>query len=113
FYGVAGRTVSVLNGFSLGAEYFYDGGAKEEISRKGLTNDFQKISGLIGHHLLFGKYDFSQFWGTYIYAPYKPQNFFQRYSLSFRFSKHFLGGVTLKTHSDVADSFHVLIGFTF
>jgi len=113
FYGLVGRTVSVLNGFSIGAEYFYDAGAKEEISRKGLDDDFQKVSGLIGHHLLFGKFDFSQYWGTYIYAPYKPANFYQRYSLSYKFFDHFLAGVTLKAHGDAADSFHVLLGVTF
>ena len=79
---MAGRTVSVLNGISLGLEYYYDAGAKEEIRRKGTDDDFNKISGLIGHHLLFGKFDFSQYWGTYIYAPYKPNNFYQRYTLT-------------------------------
>ena len=113
FYGIAGRTVSVLNAFSLGVEYFYDAGAKEEISRKGLNDDFQKISGLIGHHLLFGKFDFSQYWGTYIYAEYKPGNFYQRYTLSYQLKKHILLGVTLKAHGDVADSFHAALGFTF
>lgn len=112
-YGLAGRTISKLNGFSIGLEYINDGGAKEEISRKGLSDDHQKISGLIGHHLLFGKYDFSQYWGTYIYAPYKQHNFYQRYSLSYKFSKRVLGGVTLKVHGDVADSFHILLGYLF
>jgi len=102
-----------LNAFSLGVEYFYDAGAKEEISRKGLDDDFQKISGLIGHHLLFGKFDFSQYWGTYIYAEYKPGNFYQRYTLSYQLKKHILLGVTLKAHGDVADSFHAALGFTF
>ncbi len=112
-YGLIGRTVSVLNGFSLGAEYFYDAGAKEEISRAGLKDDFQKISALIGHHLLFGKFDFSQYWGTYIYAPDRTKNFYQRYSLNYQFYNHFVAGVTLKAHGDAADSFHVLAGIRF
>lgn len=112
-YGLVGRTVSVLNGFSLGAEYFYDAGAKEEISRAGLDDDFQKISALIGHHLFFGKFDFSQYWGTYIYAPDRSKIFYQRYTLSYQFYNHFVGGVTLKAHGDAADSFHVLAGFRF
>jgi len=110
FYGLAGRTVSVLNAFSLGFEYFYDAGAKEEIERKGIDDDFNKISGLVGHHLLFGKFDFSQYWGTYIYAPYKPATFYQRYALTYKFSKNILVGFTLKAHGDVADSFHVVFG---
>ena len=112
-YGLVGRTISILNGFSIGVEYLNDGSAKEEISRKNITADQQKISGIIGHHLLFGKFDFSQYWGTYIYAPYKPQSFYQRYSLSYQFFKYIVGGVTLKAHGDVADSFNILIGLSF
>lgn len=112
-YGIAGRTISKLNGFSIGAEYINDGGAKEEISRKGLSVSHQNFSALVGHHLLFGKYDFSQYWGTYIYAPYKQHNFYQRYSLSYQLSKRVMGGVTLKVHGDVADSFHILLGLSF
>ncbi|PLX19686.1 MAG: hypothetical protein C0597_05050 [Marinilabiliales bacterium] len=110
FLGITGRTVSLLNGFSVGLEYFYDAGAKEEIERKGINDDFNKISGLIGHHLLFGKFDFSQYWGTYIYAPYKPATFYQRYSLSYRIFPWAIAGVTLKAHGDVADSFQVILG---
>jgi hypothetical protein len=113
FYGLVGRTVSILNGFSLGFEYINDGGAKEEIERKGVYKDHQKISGVVGHHLLFGKFDFSQYWGTYIYAPYKPAIFFQRYSISYKFNNHILGGVTLKAHGDAADSFQLLLGYSF
>ena len=113
FYGVVGRTVSILNGLSIGLEYLNDGGAKEEIYRSGLSYDYQRVSALVGHHLLFGKFDFSQFWGTYIYAPYKPRNFFQRYSLTRQFAKHIEGGVTLKAHGDIADSFQILIGVSF
>jgi Lipid A 3-O-deacylase (PagL) len=112
-YGLAGKTISKVNGFSIGVEYINDGGAKEEIARKGLALDHQNVSGLIGHHLLFGKFDFSQYWGTYIYARYKSDNFYQRYSLSYKFTKHILGGVTLKAHGDIADSFHILIGVSF
>ncbi len=112
-YGLAGRTISKVNGFSVGVEYINDGGAKEEILRKGLSDDHQKVSGLIGHHLLLGKFDFSQYWGTYIYAPYKPYNFYQRYSLSYKFTRHILGGVTMKVYGDVADSFHILLGLSF
>lgn len=113
FHGLVGRTVSLLNAFSIGAEYYYDAGAKEELSRINSDTDFQKVSALIGHHLLFGKFDFSQYWGTYIYAPDKPADFYQRYSLSYSFYDHILAGFTLKAHGDVADSFQVLVGFTF
>ncbi len=112
-YAIAGRTVSKLNGFSIGMDYVYDGAKKEKLSRAGVTKDHQQISFLLGHHLQFGKFDFSQHWGTYVYAPDKPRNFFQRYSLSYRFTKHLSGGVTLKAHGDAADNFNVLFGVVF
>ena len=107
-----GRTISKVNGLSIGLEYLYDGSAKEEIYRKDLIDDHQQISGLVGHHLLFGKFDFSQYWGTYFYAPYRKEYFYQRYSLTYKLSKFIIGGVTLKTHGDIADSFHVLLGLS-
>ena len=113
FYGVVGRTVSKLNGFSAGLEYVNDGAAKEKIERQNLGVDHQQFSFLIGHHLLFGRFDFSQYWGTYIYAPYKVRNFYQRYSLSYRFTKHLLIGATLKVHGDWADNFNLLLGYSF
>ncbi|MFP4024909.1 MAG: acyloxyacyl hydrolase [Thiohalospira sp.] len=112
-YGIAGRTVSKLNGFSIGLDYIYDGAKKEKLARAGISKDHQQISFLLGHHLQFGKFDFSQHWGTYLYAPDKPRNFFQRYSLSFRFTEHLSGGVTLKAHGDAADNFNLLIGVVF
>lgn len=112
-YGIAGRTVSKINGFSVGFGYVYDGAKKEELSRAGIRKDHQQVSFLAGHHLQFGKFDFSQFWGTYIYAPDKPRNFYQRYSITYALTKHITGGVTLKAHGDVADNFNVLIGVVF
>ncbi|MEE4197773.1 MAG: acyloxyacyl hydrolase [Bacteroidales bacterium] len=112
-YGLAGRAVSKLNGFSAGLDYVYDGAKKEELSRAGVSRDHQQLSLLLGHHLQFGKFDFSQHWGTYLYAPDKPRNFFQRYSLTFRIGRHLALGATLKAHGDAADNFNVLVGVVF
>lgn len=112
-YAIVGRTVSKLNGFSIGLDYIYDGAKKEELARAGIAKGHQQISFLLGHHFQFGKFDFSQHWGTYLYAPDKPRSFFQRYSLSYQFAKHLSGGVTLKAHGDAADNFNVLVGVIF
>jgi len=112
FYGAAGRTISILNALSAGAEFLMDGAAKERIKRQNLSTDHKQFSFLIGHHLLFGRFDFSQQWGTYIYAPYQARNFYQRYSLSYKFTKRLMAGATLKAHGDAADSIHILIGIS-
>lgn len=112
-YGLIGKTVSNVNGFSIGVEYLNDGANKERIIREELSLDHQQVSGLIGHHFLFGKFDFSQSWGIYVYAPYKYKNFFQRYSLSYQFLEYFNAGVTLKAHAHIADNFNILLGMSF
>ncbi|MGC9375533.1 MAG: hypothetical protein ACP5DQ_10905 [Bacteroidales bacterium] len=105
--------MSKLNGFSIGLDYIYDGAKKEELARAGIAKYHPQVSFLLGHHSQFGKFDFSQHWGTYLYAPDKPRSFFQRYSLSYLFAKHLSGGVTLKAHGDAADNFNVLVGVIF
>ncbi len=112
-YAIVGRTISKLNGFSIGLDYIYDGAKKEQLARAGIAKDHKQLSLLLGHHLQFGKFDFSQHWGTYLYATDKPRNFYQRYSLSYQFAKHLSGGVTLKAHGDAADNFNVLVGVIF
>jgi len=113
FYGLVGRKVTKLNGFSIGAEYLNDGFAKEKIERQGLNLDHQQVSFLIGHHLLFGRFDFSQYWGTYVYAPYKIRSFYQRYTLTYKITQHIYTGATLKAHGDWADNFNLIIGYSF
>lgn len=113
FYGLAGRTISKLNGLSAGFEYINDGAAKEKVDRRGLDLDHQQISFLIGHHLLFGRFDFSQHWGTYIYAPYKIKSFYQRYTLSYLITRHVKIGATLKVYGDWADNFNLQLGYSF
>ena len=111
--GLVGKTVSNINGFSIGMEYLNDGANKGKIIRENLSLDHQQVSALIGHHVLFGKFDFSQSWGIYVYAPYKYRNFFQRYSLSYQFLKYFNAGVTVKAHGDIADNFNLQLGISF
>lgn len=112
FYSVAGRTISILNAFSAGAEFLVDGAAKEKIYRQDLNTDHKQFSFLIGHHLLFGRFDFSQHWGSYIYAPYQERDFYQRYSLSYKLTKRLMAGATLKAHGEAADSIHILLGIS-
>lgn len=114
-YGVNfsfGRTISKINGISLGIEYLNDGANKELINRQDLSIDHQQVSGQITNHILFGRFDFSQSLGVYIYAPYIDRNFFQRYTLTYQFYKRIFIGVTLKAHGDIADNFNLLLGVT-
>ena len=106
------KPVSRINAISAGVESVAD--FKKEIKNQSVTTEYRQISALAGHSFVFGKFDFSQYWGTYLYAPaYENKNFFQRYSLSYEVFENFSFGVTLKAHGHVAENFNLLLGYTF
>lgn len=104
----ARKNVTRLNALSLGAEYLWDGEIREKTAG---NHKHRQVSLLAGNELLFGKFIFSQYWGTYLYAPYYKKNFFQRYALTYQVSEHLRLGVTLKAHAEVAQNFNVLIDY--
>jgi hypothetical protein len=108
----ARRSVSRINSLTAGFEGVYDRSlpARKDENAGGLQNTYYSF--LIGHSFIFGKFMFSQEWGTYLYAPfYEDRTFFQRYSLTFQFSEKFRAGVTLKAHAEVAENFNVLMTY--
>lgn len=110
-YGVilkARKNISRLNALNLGVEYLWDGEIKEKSAGE---KEHRQVSVLAGHDLAFGKFIFSQYWGTYLYAPYYNKHFFQRYSLTYRLSDHWHVGVTMKAHAEVAQNFNVLVEY--
>ncbi len=104
------RRITRLNALNAGVEYLWDGQIKEKTGEAGHS---RQISLLTGHDLAFGKFIFSQFWGTYLYAPYYNKPFFQRYALTYQVSDHLRLGVTLKAHAEVAQNFNVLVSYDF
>jgi len=110
-YGVmlkARKRLTRLNGINLAGEYLWDGEIRAKSNRK---NDPHQLSILAGHDLTFGRFIFSQYWGTYLWAPYYEKNFFQRYALTYQITSHLRGGVTLKAHAEVAQNFNVLLTY--
>ncbi|MBE9468900.1 MAG: acyloxyacyl hydrolase [Bacteroidetes bacterium] len=108
------RTVSKLNALNFGLETISDGSIKEKVKRTNQDNDYHIIGTLIGNEFIFGKFNFCQQVGLYVYAPYYSDKlFFQRYSLSYKISERILIGTTLKTHLQVADNFNIKLGYCF
>ena len=91
------------------ANYYF----KQQNKEKANNPDHRQISVLAGHEFIFGKFSFAQFWGTYLFAPYYDNTFFQRYSLTFDVYKGIMTGVTLKAHKAVAENFNFLMGYKF
>jgi len=109
-YGAVLKTrfrVGKINALNIGFDALFDK-TKQEKGYSLFQGSF-----LAGHDFEFGKFIFSQYWGTYLYAPSAEKNFYQRYSLLMKVSENFRFGVTLKAHAEVAENFNLLFSYEF
>jgi hypothetical protein len=110
----ARRKITRINALNIGIEGAADYSVKEKMEDIQNPKDNKQLSLLVGHDFVFGKFIFSQYWGTYVYAPYyENKNFYQRYGLTFELAEDFNMGVTLKAHAEVAENFNVLMEYEF
>ena len=71
------KKISRVNALNAGIEGTFDFSVKEKMKEADDPKDYKQLSALVGHDFVFGKFIFSQYWGTYIYAPYyENKNFF-------------------------------------
>jgi hypothetical protein len=103
------KTYYQLNG---GAEIIFDGGIKETIRRDGLDVDYKRIALTAGQDFLFGKAIFTQYFGFYIYSPYKARNaVYQKYELGFRVHPRIVTGFYLTAHAHGAELMGLNVNF--
>jgi len=103
-----------MHGIGVGVELVNDWALKERSKLSAEYIDHYIISGLLRHHFLFGKFDFSQAIGFYLYEKYPtPSIIFQRYSLAYRITKHLELGFSLKAHLAVAEQMDVRVNYLF
>jgi hypothetical protein len=111
-YGLHARvskTIGPIYALSAGAEIMADGYIKESLRRNQEGIDYKRFALTFGQNFILGKVNFAQYFGFYLYSPVKARNpVYQKYELSYRISNHFLFGVYLKAHAQVAES----MGFT-
>jgi hypothetical protein len=106
---VKGRhMIAKINALNLGFEGYWDGEIKEKSEGE---KEHRQFSLLVGHDLIFGRFIFSQYWGTYLYAPNYKKNFFQRYSLTYNLIGNLRFGVNLKAHAEVAQNFSLHVAY--
>jgi hypothetical protein len=105
---------------SAGTEWVSDYSIKEKISRQyaGYPEaehpDHNRAAVLLGIDILFGRFSFLHQWGIYYYEPYPARNrAYQRYGLSFRFTRNLYTGINIKAHGHVADLMDIRLGFIF
>jgi hypothetical protein len=112
-YGIWGgysRMIGRVSAFYTGAELVSDMLVKREVWQEFLDGeideapDHLRFSILAGHELVLGRFLFSQFGGVYLYAPVKARNqWYQRYSLLYRFAPSTWIGINAKSHYQAID----------
>lgn len=116
--GIAGGAkimIANFNALSTGVEFFRDNSLSVEARRREIDEDPHVLGWSVGHHFIFGKFNFNQ---QMIYYVYKPsllisQKFYQRYELAYQLNEFLVAGISLKAHAQVADNFDLRLGVIF
>ncbi|MEM6517085.1 MAG: acyloxyacyl hydrolase [Bacteroidota bacterium] len=114
FMGQYSRWIGGRSALTGATELIFDYSRREQIKLDGRDNNFVQGAALIGHEFLLGKVTFSQQLGVYYFNDYRiNDDVYQRYGLTYNFSKHIFAGFNLKAHRHVADFIDLRIGYTF
>jgi hypothetical protein len=97
---------------NAGAEMIIDNYIKESVEREGGGTDHKRIAVTLGQDFNFGNVIFTQYFGFYVYAPYKAMDpVYQKYELSYRVHKNLIAGVFLKAHRHVAELMGITVNY--
>ncbi len=114
FMGKFSRWIGGRSALTGGTEFIFDYSRRELIRLDGSEDSFVQAAATFGHEFWLGKVTFSQELGVYYFNDYRiNDDIYQRYSLTYNFSKHIFGGFSLKAHRHVADFFDLRIGYRF
>jgi hypothetical protein len=103
-----------MHAAGLGFEFTHDRALRARARQEKEPFDHHVISGLIRHHFLFGRFDFSQALGIYLHKEYPtPSPVFQRYVLQYMVFEKLQIGFSLKAHLHTAEQMDVRAGFVF
>jgi len=103
-----------MHAAGLGFEVSHDSALKEQARLSDENFDHHVLSGLIRHHFIFGRFDFSQALGVYLHKEYPtPATVFQRYAIQYRILNKLQAGFSLKAHLHTAEQMDLRIGVLF
>ena len=111
-FGQATKQYGKISALAAGIEMYYD---KLESVSTSLTKRSPLQAGIqVGHVFIFNKVTFSQHVGVQILkAMAQAEDFYFRYGLSYKLSRHWQAGINLKAHSDNADFADFRVAFRF
>ena len=108
------KSFARMHGIGLELEVVHDWSLKEQNKQSAEYVDHRVVSTLLRHHFLFGKFDFSQALGFYLYKKYPTDaNIFQRYLLEYQLTKNIQLGFSLKAHLVTAEQMDVRVSYLF
>ena len=108
------KTIARMHGVGAGMEFFHDNALKARARQLSQPFDHRVASALVTHHFLFGRFDFSQALGFYLFKEYPtPDSVFQRYVIQYRLLKRLQIGFSLKAHLHTAEQMDIRIGAIF
>lgn len=114
FLGNYSRWIGGRSALNFGTEWIFDLSRKELIRLENSDASFPTGAILVGHEFWLGRVTFSQKFGIYYFNQYRnTPDIYERYGLTYYFSKHIFGGVNLKAHGADADFFDFRIGYKF
>lgn len=114
FMGQYSRWIGGRSALTGATELIFDYSRREQIKLDGRNDNFVQGAALIGHEFWLGKVTFSQQLGLYYFNDYRiNDDVYQRYGLTYNFSKHIFAGFNLKAHRHVADFIDLRLGYTF
>lgn len=117
-FGLAGgiqMRVANFNALSSGMEIIRDNTLALEAKRREIDKAPYTLGAGIGHHFIFGRFNFNQQLMYYVHKPFDFTNkkFYQRYELAYQLNEYLMAGVSLKAHGHVAENFDLRIGVEF
>lgn len=117
-FGIAGGAktrIANFNALSMGFEIIRDNTLLTEAKRRGIDITPYVLGAGIGHHFIFGRFNFNQQLIYYLYKPFEftSKKFYQRYEVAYQINRYLVAGVSLKAHGHVAENFDLRIGVVF
>jgi hypothetical protein len=108
------KPIAHMHALGLALEVSHDGSLKELAVQNSQSYDNRVAAALIRHHFIFGRLDFSQALGFYLFKDYPTANeVFQRYMIHYRAFKKLHVGFSLKAHLHVAEQMDMRVGIVF
>jgi hypothetical protein len=106
------KPIGSIYAINAGAELIGDGYIRETLRRDMQQVDYKRFALTLGQDFTLGKVIFTQYFGAYLYSPNKARNpIYQKYEISYNFSKDFSFGVYIKAHAQVAESMGITLNY--